>query len=165
MTHYIIEKYYALLPADYKSDTFVDQINGMLKTAIGAIAPEITWQEGAVEMKLSDLSLAQKYVVVFWSTGCSHCLIEIPKLYDFTATFNNVKVVAVALEENDGDYVEITKTMTNWIHVLGLGKWDNKYVEMYDITSTPTYLILDADKKIIAKPNDIDELEQYFRGY
>ena len=165
MTHYILEKYYTQLPDDYKSNTFVDQINGMLKTAIGAVAPEITWQEGAVEMKLSDLSLAQKYVVVFWSTGCSHCLIEIPKLYDFTSTFSNVKVVAVALEENDGDYIEITKTMSDWIHVLGLGKWENKYVEMYDIVSTPTYFVLDADKKIIAKPKDIDELEHYFRGY
>lgn len=165
MTHYILDEYYSKLPENYKSETFVDQIEGMIKTAIGVTAPEITWQEEGVEMKLSDLSLAQNYVLVFWSTGCSHCLVEIPNLYDFTSKFSNVKVIAIALEENDGDYFGITKSMTNWIHVLGLEKWGNKYVKMYDITSTPTYFVLDADKKIILKPNTLEELEIFFRGY
>lgn len=165
MTYLVLDEYYSKLPEEFKSEEFVSQIKGMLKTAIGITAPEITWQEDGFEMKLSDLSLAQNYVLVFWSTGCSHCLVDIPKLYDFTSTFSNVKVVAVALEENDGEYLEITKTMTNWVNVLGLDKWDNKYVSMYDITSTPTYFVLDADKKIIAKPNSLEELEQYFRGY
>ena len=165
MTNFILDKYYSKLPEGFKSEVFVSQINGMIKIAIGVTAPEITWQEEGVEMKLSDLSLAQNYVLVFWSTSCSHCLIEIPNLYDFTSKFSNVKVVAVALEENDGDYLDITKSMTNWVHVLGLGKWENKYVKMYDIASTPTYFVLDADKKIIAKPATLEELEKYFRGY
>lgn len=165
MTHFILDEYYSKLPEEFKSETFVSQIKGMIKTAIGVTAPEITWQEEGVEMKLSDMSLAQNYVLVFWSTSCSHCLIEIPNLYDFTSKFSNVKVIAVALEENDGDYLDITKPMTNWVHVLGLGKWENKYVKMYDITSTPTYLVLDADKKIIAKPTTLEELEVFFRGY
>ncbi len=165
MTHFVLDEYYEKLPEEFKSEKFVNQIKAIIKTAIGVVAPEITWQEGGVEMKLSDLSLAQNYVLVFWSTGCSHCLIEIPKLYDFTSKFSNVKVVAVALEENDGDYSEYAKSMPDWIHVLGLDKWENIYVEMYEITSTPTYLVLDADKKIIAKPATLEELEQYFRGY
>ena len=165
MTNFVLDKYYSKLPEGFKSEVFVSQINGMIKIAIGVTAPEITWQEEGVEIKLSDLSLAQNYVLVFWSTSCSHCLIEIPNLYDFTSKFSNVKVVAVALEENDGDYLDITKSMTNWVHVLGLGKWENKYVKMYDIASTPTYFVLDADKKIIAKPATLEELEKYFRGY
>ena len=61
--------------------------------------------------------------------------------------------------------IQVTKSMTNWIHVLGLEKWKNKYVKMYDIRSTPTYLVLDTDKKIIAKPATLEELEVFFRGY
>lgn len=165
MTHFVLDNYYSKLPKEYQSEKFIAQINGMLKLAIGVTAPEISWQENGVEMKLSDLSMAQNYVLVFWSTGCSHCLNEIPKLYDFTSNINNVKVLAVALEENDDDYLEMIKTMPNWIHVLGLGKWENKYVAMYDITSTPTYFVLDANKKIIVKPRSLEELETYFRGY
>ncbi len=165
MTNFVIEYYYKKLPENFVSNKFLTQINGMLKTAIGVDAPEITWDEEGSEMKLSDLSMAQNYILVFWSTGCSHCLNEIPKLYDFTANLSNVKVVAVALEENNNDFLEMTKTMTNWINVLGLGKWENKYVEMYDIVSTPTYFVLDTDKKIILKPQSLEELETYFRGY
>ncbi|MFK5878214.1 MAG: thioredoxin family protein [Flavobacteriaceae bacterium] len=165
MTLFILDEYYSKLPEEFKSETFVSQIKSMIKLAIGVVAPEITWQEGDIEMKLSDMSLAQNYVLVFWSTSCSHCLIEIPSLYDFTSKFSNVKVIAVALEENDGDYLDITKSMTNWIHVLGLGKWENKYVKMYDIISTPTYFVLDADKKIILKPQNLEEIETFFKGY
>ena len=147
MTHFILDKYYSKLPEEFKSEAFVSQIKGMIKTAIGVVAPEITWQEGDVEMKLSDLSLAQNYVLVFWSTGCSHCLVDIPNLYDFTSNFSNVKIVAVALEENDESYLELTKTMPDWIHVLALGKWESKYVKMYGISSTPAYFVLDADKR------------------
>jgi protein-disulfide isomerase len=46
--------------------------------------------------------------------------------------------------------------------VLGLGKWTNKLGVLYNVNATPTYFILDKDKKIIDKPNDIVELREFF---
>jgi len=42
----------------------------------------------------------------------------------------------------------------DFIHVLGLGKWDNPTSNAYGIESTPSFFLLDKDKKIIAKPYD-----------
>ena len=52
-------------------------------------------------------------------------------------------------------------TLPNWHHVLGLNKWQNKTALTYSIVATPTYFILDANKKIIAKPNRLKDLEAF----
>jgi protein-disulfide isomerase len=43
---------------------------------------------------------------------------------------------------------------------LGFGKWDNEIGNSYNVTSTPTYFVLDKDKKIMAKPYDFEALKK-----
>ena len=54
-------------------------------------------------------------------------------------------------------------TLPNWHHVLGLNKWENKTAKAYNINATPNYFILDANKKIIAKPIPLEELKHLIR--
>jgi len=35
------------------------------------------------------------------------------------------------------------------------------FAETYGLTTTPTYFLLDKDKKFIAKPESLEELESY----
>ena len=44
------------------------------------------------------------------------------------------------------------------VNILGLGKWENKIGDTYGINATPTYFVLDKDKKIVAKPEDFEGL-------
>ena len=162
LVDFIKTVHYEALPSAYKNIRLIQQIDGMLKVAIGTTAPEITWQsKGRVE-RLSELKRSDYYIVTFWSTSCSHCLHDIPKLYQFTEDFQNVKVIAVALEENSIEFDKITKEMSNWINVLGLNKWENEFARSYDINSTPSFFVLGSDKKIIAKPEDLKDLKSYF---
>ena len=105
------------------------------------------------------------YVVVFWSSTCSHCLHEIPILESFVKTREKgfVKVVAVGLEDDDKTWPNTIKQFPDFIHVLGLGKWDNKIGDDYDVTATPTYFILDKAKRIIDKPDDVEALKSFFK--
>jgi hypothetical protein len=48
------------------------------------------------------------------------------------------------------------------IHLYGAGKWDNDWVREYTILGTPTYYLLDADKKIVAKTASLDQLPFVF---
>ncbi len=164
LVNFLMEEYYSKLPTEFKDPQFIAKIKGTLKTTLGIIAPEISLNVDGQTILLSELNIADKYVVVFWSTTCSHCMVEIPQLYEFTETLENVKVIAVALEENSTGFDEQTKTMINWIHVLGLNKWQNEYASSYNINSTPTYLVLDVDKKIIAKPEELEDVKSYFEG-
>jgi len=159
---YLFEKHYNKLPLALQDGKFKEEKLALFATAIGRIAPDFSWQENGRNLKLSTLNDAETYVLVFWSTSCSHCLREIPELYTYMKTRANAKVIAFALE-NDAFVWETytTKNLNGWHNVLGLNKWENKTARTYQVYSTPTYLILDKDKKIIAKPNAIHDAKEF----
>jgi thiol-disulfide isomerase/thioredoxin len=169
--------------ANYTSETYVmslatiledqDLLDAMLlykNTSINSTAPdfsfEILEEEKPVTQSLLGLENAQRYVIFFWSSVCSHCLDEIPQLRDFEKTFEgNVKVIAIGLEEEPYRWKDMTYDYPNFIHVYGEGKWDNTIGNNYNVRATPTYYVLDADKKIIDKPEDIEALKIYFKEH
>ena len=158
MVAFVKEKHYDILPIEHKDTKFISEINKMLSVSLGSVAPEITWKEGDKTMKLSDLDEDETYIVTFWSTTCSHCLKEIPELYEFTKEKDSVKVIAIALEDDKFGFDHHTDLMDNWINILGLNKWENKIARSYDIHSTPSYFVLDKDKKIVSKPEQLADL-------
>lgn len=135
-----------------------DKIELSNRLRIGATAPEILWKNKGVNKKLSDLSGAQNFVVLFWSSTCSHCLKEVPELYKELKDDKSVHVLAVGLEDDDISWKAESAKLPGFTHVLGLGKWENEYVFLYDVHQTPTYFVLDSQKKIISKPSSLDEL-------
>jgi thiol-disulfide isomerase/thioredoxin len=164
MVGFVIDEFYSKLPANFKDEVLVDQMKSKIKLAIGNKAPEIIWEENGVQKKLSELTISDSYILVFWSTTCSHCLLEIPKLYEFSIGNEAMHVVAVALEDNNKDYAEFAVKLTTWTNILGLKKWENEIAKEYKIISTPTYFILDKDKKIIAKPEHFEDVKAYFEN-
>ena len=159
MIDFLFENYYNTLPKSMQNDKFKTEKLKLLATAIGSIAPDFSWIENDKEFQLSALDEAKNYVLVFWSTGCSHCLKEIPELHRFLQGKKDIKVIAFAMERNDLDWGKIKITLPNWHHVLGLNKWNNKTARIYNINTTPTYFVLDSNKKIIANPIALKDLE------
>jgi thiol-disulfide isomerase/thioredoxin len=164
MAGFVIDEFYKKLPENFIDEALVDKMQAKIKLAIGNKAPEISWEENGVQKKLSELNVAENYILVFWSTTCSHCLQEIPKLYEFSMSNAAIHVVAVALEDNKTNFELFTLKLKGWTNILGLKKWKNEMAKEYKINSTPTYFILDKDKKIIAKPEHFEELKTYFLG-
>ncbi|WP_338356110.1 TlpA disulfide reductase family protein [Yeosuana marina] len=163
--------------ANYISDAYLldiakslnDQVlvNGLLqfkKTSLQSKAPDFSLDGTDNGKKLSSLNGSDYYVVVFWSSECSHCLHEIPILESYIETLpkGDVQVVAVGLEDDDKNWSKKIKDFPDFIHVLGLGKWDNKIGDDYNVTATPTYFVLDKDKLIIAKPDTVEDLKSFF---
>ncbi|MEW4922131.1 TlpA disulfide reductase family protein [Algibacter sp. 2305UL17-15] len=137
-------------------------------TSIGSVAPdfsfEVTNKEKTSTKKLSELNVAQNYIIAFWSSTCSHCLEEIPELHKFEKTLEKgkLKVIAIGLEDEPYKWKNLTYDFPDFLHVYGKGKWDNEIGDSYGVTATPTYFILDKDKKIVAKPIDFEELKVFF---
>ncbi len=164
MIGFVIDNFYSNLPEAFKDEMLIADMQSKIKLAIGNKAPEIVWNEKGVQKKLSELNGSENYVLVFWSTTCSHCLNEIPKLYEFTNGNNAMHVVAVALEDNKTDFEQFAAKLTSWTNILGLKKWENEMAKEYKINATPTYFILDKDKRIIAKPEHFEDLKAYFEN-
>ena len=158
MVKYLLEEHFSLLAAQLQDNDFKKEILAKLALSIGGMAPEIEWEEKGVKKQLSKLNTAKRTLVVFWSTGCSHCQRELPEIYQYLKNKKNTTVVAVALEEKPKKWKKIIKNFKGWHHVLGLEKWESKIARSYDVVGTPTYFVLDADKKIVAKPEKFKDL-------
>ena len=164
LIEYLIEKHYLKLPKDFVKQKIIDEVRAKVKLAIGEKAPDFSWEEKGEKVWLSKLDIAKKYVIVFWSTTCSHCLTEVPQLYEFTKDSEDVHVIAFALENDEFGFNHYTKDFEKWTNILGLEKWQNKTAREYEINSTPTYFVLDADKNIIAKPDYFTDVKDFLEN-
>jgi thiol-disulfide isomerase/thioredoxin len=158
LVNYLFEKYYDVLPTELKKADYKKETLASLSVIIGVKAPEIIWKEKKKEFKLSELKGHEKYIVVFWSTGCSHCKKQLPEMYSYLKDKNDIQVIAVSLEEKSKPWKKLKSNFKGWHHVLGLDKWENEIARTYNVFGTPTYFVLDADKTIISKPDNFREL-------
>ncbi|RZP12905.1 MAG: TlpA family protein disulfide reductase [Flavobacteriales bacterium] len=162
VANYLAERY--LIPlANQQNDTSLAlKLIQFKNLSIGNSAPDFILDESS-RKKLSTLDVAENYILVFWSSGCSHCLKELPQLHSLSQKLNSTKykVVAVGLEENNTKWSSEIKNFPNFINAIKLQKWDNKVVKDYALTSTPTYFLLDQNKKFKFKPEGLKDLEAY----
>lgn len=162
MIDYLFEEHYNALPKNLQNQKFKSEKMAKFAAEVGRTAPNFSWTENGVIYDLASLNDAEHYVLVFWSTSCSHCLREIPQLYDFMKNQQQMKVIGFALENDALVWEQYSKNnLQGWHNVLGLNKWENKTARTYQINATPSYFVLDKNKKIIAKPNEFEDVKAY----
>ena len=162
MINFVMNNYYTKLPAAAQNEELKKQITGNLKTAIGVRAPDFKWEENGKTNSLYELSGTDYYVLLFFSSNCPHCQMEIPEFYTFISGIENIKVVAVGLEDEKKSWEAMIHGYKEFINILDLEKWSSQKVKDYGIQAIPTYLVLDADKNILAKPEDFEDLRSMF---
>lgn len=159
LANYITDKYLLNLANTSGNKVLAETISSYKNTSIGTKAPNFEIASSKNTTRLHDLKGTTYYLLVFWSSTCGHCLNELPMVKELVASKNNIKVVAFGLEEEPSKWTEEIKKYPNFVHTVGLGKWDNPVVKTYGVAATPTYFLLSSDKTIIAKPYDYEALE------
>lgn len=161
--------------ANFISDTYLLDISNKMNdieltqrlltfknTTLGVTAPDFEIKTLNEETTmLSDLNSSKNYILVFWSSTCGHCLEELPQVKELQKEYPNYKVVAFGIEDNTTKWSIEIENYPDFIHTIGLEKWNNSIVNTYGISATPTYFVLDKDKTIIAKPYDVVALKTY----
>jgi len=161
---HIFETYLKDLAAATNNQKIITDIETNNRLRVGAKAPEITWKDGNTTKNLSDLEDADCYVIIFWSSTCSHCLKELPQLHKKLSSYPSVKVLAVGLEEDDSTWKIESAKLGQFEHAIALGKWDSEYVKTFAIQRTPTYFILDEDKRILANPQSDKQVVEFLNN-
>ncbi len=159
MVDYLLANYFDRLPKENQDLVFKNNILTKMSIAIGRIAPDFSWRENGKQLRLSELKDRPSYLLIFYSTECSHCLKEVPEIYDFMKGKANTKVIAFAMETSEKTWLNYQLKMPGWHHVLGLEKWSNPIAGAYQVNSTPSYFILGMDKKFISIPQKIEDLK------
>ncbi len=158
-----ITQYYTLetatLPRGEKA--VMDRIEKLGVVTIGKKAPQII-MEGYNGSPVTLDSIGSEYtLLVFWSTGCSHCAEMMPALKKLYSMTNNAKleVLAISFDTNkeawsgfvrDGNY--------SWMNYTDLKGWKSNIATTYKIKGTPTYILLDKRKVVIDKPATLEDL-------
>ncbi len=137
---------YKKLQKGIQNTSFLKQIEDKMRLAIGKKAPNFYWGSKN-KNSLYQQPKKKNYILVFWSTSCPHCLDEIPKLYEYTKNNKDITVLAIALENDDLGFKHYSEKFPKWT---------------YEIHSTPTYYILDKNKRIIANPEYLKDIKAFF---
>ena len=142
----------------------VDDIESSSRLRIGVKSPEITWESNGKKNALSTMEKAENYLLVFWSSTCSHCLKELPILHKELKGFDSLKVLAIGLEDDELNWKKVSATLPNFSHAIALGRWESEYAKTFNIQSTPTYFILDSEKRFMAKPESDKEVVEFLEN-
>ncbi|MFS4454879.1 TlpA family protein disulfide reductase [Maribacter sp. 2304DJ31-5] len=141
-----------------------NEIETTTRLRMGEKSPEITWEKNGVTKTLSGLETADHYILIFWSSTCSHCLTELPPLHKELQKRQNIKVVAIGLESDQENWVKESAKFPFFEHAIALKKWESEYAKLFAVHKTPTYFILDRDKRFTAKPESDKEVVAYLEN-
>lgn len=133
---------------------------GYARMKIGMQAPEIEFTDGQGNSKTLKNIEGETIIVAFWASWCPNCSEEMPKLNDLLVTKTGVKVLAISLDEDEKSFKEATSKLNMMIHFSDFKKWNGKTVLDYHIVATPSFIVLDKDRKIIGKYSSMEELEK-----
>lgn len=90
------------------------------------------------------------FLVNFWASWCSACMIEMPSIVKLWNEFKDqgLEVVAVNVDENPGAVVpEITKRLSMWFPILV--DQENQLADIFDVHAIPTTIVLDRNRKVL----------------
>ncbi len=136
------------------------------KISVGKIAPALQMPDSKGKPVVLSEIKAEYTLLVFWSTECQHCTNMMPGLksiYDHQKA-KRFEVVAVSLDTSRSSWLDFLKSeKLNWINLCDFQGFRGKPADDYNIYATPTMFLLDREKKILAKPISMRELEQVLR--
>ena len=173
VSSHIIEKYYLTGQAKWASDIDIASMRKrdsiVNRLLIGKKAPDLYLYDSSGKL-INLYSVEKQYIILyFWDATCGHCQHATPILHDFYEKYKDTfdfEIYAPTIQRKPDDIKGWEKYIND--HHLGdwINVWDShtyyNFDKTYDINSTPVIYILDADKKIIAKRLDVDQLLDLF---
>ena len=134
---------------------------------VGNTAPDIDFLMGETinttnTKKLSEMP--QEYtLVVFGAAWCPQCAEEIPKLKEYYQNWKktyNIEIVFISLDHNKEDFTAFTNKFP-WINYCDYKSWESEVVQDYYVFATPTLFLLDENRKIVLRPNSIEQVNAW----
>ncbi len=133
------------------------------RLAPGNVAPDISLPGiDGTERKLSAVT-GQYTLLFFWATWCPHCTDALPDLVSLYRKYRDAgfEVYAVSIDNEKPPWVETVQNHgADWTNVGQLKGWDSDVVDTYNVRATPTYYLLDKDKKIVRRFLRLSQLQE-----
>jgi thiol-disulfide isomerase/thioredoxin len=156
--------------------SITERAYSMMANQLGLAAPPLVIND-INDKKISLYDIVSPYTfVAFWDPTCSHCKVEIPRVDSFYKAIwskLNVKILSVNINFKElagwKTFIKENK-LAGWMHAYQTEADLNKEIQqgkpttirqLYDVFKTPTFYLLDANKKIIAKNLSIEQFNDF----
>ncbi len=132
---------------------------------INTVVPDFTLNDVNDDpVTLSEVA-KEATLLIFWAGWCPHCNLMIPKIKEWYSKQDKkrVEVVTVSLDTSEKEWKAKVDELgiESWFNLSDLKSWDGEVANKYNIYGTPTLFLLDKNRKIIAKPKTINDLNKY----
>ena len=168
-----------LLNIDSKK-AITERAYSIMANLIGNAAPPLDLN--TMDNKLFSLykSPATYTFIAFWDPTCGHCKEEMPRVDSFyTKNWKQLGVQVIGVNTNVKELASWKQFITEenfdagWKHVYQTEAALNAEInagkattirQLYDVFKTPTFYLLDKDKKIIAKNLTVDQFHDFLQA-
>ena len=156
--------------------SITERAYSMMANQLGLAAPSLIINTPD-DKKISLYDQKSPYTfIAFWDPTCSHCKIEIPRLDSFYKTVwkdLQVKIFSVNINFKELAAWKIfikDNHLDDWTHAYQTEADLNKELQaglpttirqQYDVFKTPTFYLLDSNKKIIAKNLSLEQFNDF----
>ncbi len=134
--------------------------------SLGKTPPNISLT--TLEGKMYDLYAAaskNKYtLVMFWSSWCEHCKGEAPEVKSCYEQWRakGFEILGVSIDKQKVMWENAVRERDfTFPNVCGMKEYQSAVAKDYRVTKTPTFFLLDSDKKIVLKPKGIRDVQTF----
>jgi peroxiredoxin len=132
----------------------------------GDVVPDFTMENLRGEPVTLSHVLKPKNIILFWASWCPHCAEMLPQMKAWRRQFqaNELEIIAISLDTSKSDWQQIVREtrFDEFFNLSELKGWDGDVAKKYNIYATPTMFIVDDNLRILAKPESMSGLIEYF---
>ena len=101
-------------------------------------------------------------VVLFGASWCPNCVEEINQLLPLYEKWKTkgLEIVFVSLDTDKESYKKYTEKLP-FLSFCDYKKWDTKPAQDFAVFASPTFFLLDNNRKIILRPNSVKHLDTW----
>jgi peroxiredoxin len=164
----LAENYYLSGDAFWADDETIEKITDRVQrikpNLIGKKAPMMLLMDTTMQPVNAHSIPAEFTVLYFYDPDCGHCKTKTPMLrdlYNEKLKDMGVEVIAANIKKDVDKWKKyIRDQKLNWVNLSDPNMRSNFRYE-FNIETTPQLFILDAEKKIIAKKLDVEQIEDF----
>ncbi|MFN0032789.1 MAG: thioredoxin-like domain-containing protein [Flavobacteriales bacterium] len=147
------------------SNVIKNTAESIANLGIGKTPPNFTMDGTTGTIDLYKTAAANSYtLVMFWSSWCEHCKGEAPEVKACYDKWNakGFEIIGVSIDVNKTLWQNTLKEREfKFPNVCGMKEYLSPVAKDFRVTKTPTFFLLDKDKKIVLKPKGIKEVQTY----
>jgi thiol-disulfide isomerase/thioredoxin len=125
------------------------------KMALGNTVPALILHNQPKHKTSAEIK--SKYqVIVFGASWCEACKTDIPQLKEYAEMFKtkyDAEIIFISIDTKEEEFINFKKDFP-FISSCDFKGWEGDNVKNYYVFATPTLIVLDSKRKIVAKPNN-----------